>query len=133
MAEKDIVKLVAGKSREESVIGEFFRLAEKAKDKFQLRKLEEKLLKPKPIAPYKGAKTSRTDFKKRTLMLALPNESHIQRWAKIIRVNQYKDNNTWDVDIFVELLNLLESGRLKFDRKEKKFKAVLRKGRKLTL
>lgn len=131
---KDITKYVGkGKSREDATREEFFRLAGKAMDKWDLRKLEQSLLRPTPIAPYKGTETGRTEFKKRTLMLCFPNPGFIQRWSKFLRINQYKDNNTWDVEVFVKLLDLLESGRIIYDRKDKRLRLKTRDGRKITL
>lgn len=128
---KDILKLVAGKTREQATIDEFFRLAEKITDKFELRTLEQSLLKPKPIAKYKGQDQGRTNFKMKSLMITFPNKKVIGRWAKFIRVNQYKENNTWDSELFMCFLEALEKGRLKY--KDKKLKFVTRNGREISL
>jgi len=131
---KDITKFVGkGISRETATREEFFRLVDKAIDKWELRKLEEALLKPTPIPPYKGTETGRTEFKKRTLMLAFPSSKYIDRWSKLIRINQYKDNNSWDVEVFELFLLALETGRVVYDRKGKRLRFKTRKGTKVTI
>jgi len=129
----DITKFVGKKSREETMIGQFFRLVDKCKNKYEMRKLEQSLLKPQPIAKYQGGEVGRTEFKSRSLIVAFPNKSYIMRLKKFMRINSYKDNNTWDVSMFVEMLNLLESGRLTFNSKTKKFKMKTKKGKMVKL
>jgi len=130
---KDITKFLGNKSREDVTIEEFFRLVDKCKDKFELRKLEQALLKPSPLAPYKGGEIGRTAFKKKTLTLTFPNEKVIQRWMKFIRISQYKEYNTWDVEVFMLFLELLESGRLIYKREKKKLILKTKSGRKIHL
>jgi hypothetical protein len=116
---KDITKFVRKHSRETVTREHFFKLADQCKNKFELRALEQSLLKPKPLPPYIGPAKGRTDFKKKSLNLTFPNEQYIQRWMKFLRINQFKEYNTWDVDIFVLLLEHLESGRLSFNSKDR--------------
>ena len=131
---KGITRFISKKPREETLINEFFRLAKKVvNDKYALRELEEALLKPQPIPDYKGTEVGRTSFKRRSLIIAFPNETYIKRLQNHIRLNTYKDNNTWDVDIFIELINLLDSKRLLFNTKKKKFELTTRNGMKVTL
>ena len=129
----DITKFVSDKSREETMIHQFFRLAEQCGTKQEMRDLEQALLKPVPLAPYKGTEIGRTEFKARSLIMAFPSKDHIDRLKPYMRINSYKDNNTWDVDMFVEMINLLERGRLTFDSKKKKFKMKTKKGKMVTL
>ena len=79
------------------------------KTKQEMRILEMHLLKPKPVPKYKGKKSGRTDFQKRTLLLAFPNQTCIERLSKFFTVNSYMQNNRYDSDFLIELINLLEA------------------------
>lgn len=130
----DITKFIGDKSREETIIDQFFRLAKKCKSKQEMRKLEQSLLKPIPIPPFeKIGEGKRTDFSNRSIVVAFPDKKYIKRLKQFMRINTYKGNNTWDTAIFVELLDLLESGRLKFDHKNKKFIMKTKKGKEVIL
>ena len=118
----DIAKFLGKSSRETDIIAQFKKLQlEAKKDKHKIRELERKLLKPKPIPPYHGPKTGRTSFKQRSLLLVFSNKSFIERFKKFVKINTYNTNNTYHVELFVELLRLLEDGRLKFSAKNNRF------------
>jgi hypothetical protein len=116
------------------MLKEYLRLAIKAKTKQELRELEQALLKPSPIPSFKKQiTTGMSDFQLRTVTMTFPNKRYVEILSKYIRINQYKGNNSHDLDIFVEFINLLESGRLRFDPEEKKLKMVTKKGKVLKL
>ena len=117
----DIAKFLGRKSREQDILDEFKRLSGKKSDKQYLRKLELRLLKPKPIPPYHGPKTGRTGFKQRSLLIVFKNKTFIERIGRFVKINRYSQNNTYHVDLFVELIRLLEDGRLEFSNEDNKF------------
>ena len=118
---KDIAKFLGKASRESDILAHFQKLVKKAKDNKTLRELELRLLKPKPLPPYHGPKTGRTSFKQRSLLLVFSNKTFIERFKKFVKINTYNTNNTYHVELFVELIRLLEDGRLEFSYKEKRF------------
>jgi len=85
------------------------------------RKIEMALLRPEPIPQYTGPKPRKSKFKSRTITLTFPDGSYIKRLGSFIKVNQYIDVNTYDIDMFIELIALLERGRLTWNPKKKRF------------
>lgn len=131
----DITKFIGKKSHEEVLTGNFATLAKKAKSKKELRILEMNLLKPKPIPIYTGPKTSgRSAFKKRSVLMTFPDTLYIEKMSNICRVNTYIENNTHDVDFLVELIRLLESKKIIWNKERKKYYLKKRniKGKRLT-
>ena len=118
---KDIAKYLGKSSRTSDLIAQFLKLVKQAKRKDDIRELELRLLKPKPLPPYHGPKTGRTSFKQRSLLLVFSNKTFIERFKQFVKINTYNTNNTYHVELFVELLRLLEDGRLKFSNKEGRF------------
>lgn len=118
---KDIAKYLGKSSRTTDLIAQFVKLVKSAKSKKEIRMLEHKLLKPKPLPPYHGPKTGRTSFKQRSLLLVFSNKTFIERFKQFVKINTYNTNNTYHVEMFVELLRLLEDGRLKYSEKDKRF------------
>jgi hypothetical protein len=132
--ENDIMKFADSGTREEFLLKEFLRLAAHAKNKQELRELEMALLKPTPIPSFKKQiTTGMSDFQLRTVTMTFPNKRYVESLSKYMRINSYKGNNSHDMDILVEFINLLESGRLRFDTEEKKLKLVTKKRKVLTL
>lgn len=132
--ENDILKFAEAGTREEFLLKEFLRLAARTKTKQELRELEMALLKPAPIPSFKKQiTTGMSDFQLRTVTMTFPNKRYVEILGKFIRINSYKGNNSHDMDILVEFINLLESGRIVFDTEEKKLKLVTKKGRVLKL
>lgn len=127
---KDIAKFLGRASRESDILGQFKRLVKKAKTNEELRELELRLLKPKPLPPYHGPKTGRTDFKQRALMLVFSNKTFIERYKQFVKINTYNTNNTYHVELFVELIRLLEDGRLEFSYKDNRFYVHGRKNKR---
>lgn len=117
----DISKYLGKASRESDIIAQFLKLVKQARNKKRIRELEHKLLKPKPLPPYHGPKTGRTTFKQRSLLLVFKNKAFIERFKAFVKINTYNTNNTYHVEMFVELLRLLEDGRLTFSQKNNRF------------
>jgi hypothetical protein len=131
---KDITKIFGGKTHQETLMVQFEKLRKQAKDdKAKIRRLEMKLLRPKPIEKYSGPRASLTDFKKRCLTLTFNNPSFIKLWSKYFKVNFYLENNTYDLDFILELFNLMENDRVKWNSKEKKFHVKLKNEKTITL
>ena len=131
---RDITQFIKKRSHEESLIKKFISLSKKVKSKKELRELEMKLLRPKPIPKYMGQRTSgRSPFKKRSIIITFPNEGYIDKISKICRVGKYIENNTSDSGFIVEILNLFESGRLVWDKKKQKYYLKTRRGRMLRI
>ena len=107
--------------------------SEYRKDKKKLRNLEMQLLQPDPIPKYEGQKATQNLFKKRSIIVSMPNSKHIEQWARHFRINKHVDNNTWDTAFLIELFNLLDSGRVAWDKKTKKYKLKTKDGRKITI
>ena len=109
------------KTLEGDVIKRFNKLIE-GKEKEDIRKIELSLLKPKPIAHYKGKRPSRlTDLKKKTVTVYFPDEKILMRFAKYLKIQTYIENNIHDVAFFLELLKLLENETIKWDEDNKHF------------
>lgn len=126
-------KLFTKKKHTSNRITQFLRLFKKNRsDKKKIRELEMKLLRPDPIPEYKGPKATGKQFQKKSIIVAFQNSKYIEQWAKHFRVANYMNNNTWDTDFLIEIFRLLDSGRLTWDPKKKKFKLHM-KNRKLTL
>ena len=117
----DITKFLGKTSREEDILKQFTKLVEKATSKIGIRELELRLLKPKPIPIYTGPKTGRTNFKQRSLLLVFKSKTYIERFKKFVKINTYNTNNTYHVELFVELIRLLEDGRLEFSYDKNRF------------
>jgi len=130
---KDITRFLGRVSREDDILKHFSSLVNKAKDKFEIREIERKILKPKPIPPYHGPKTGRTDFKQRSLLIVFNNKSFIDRLGKYLKINRYATNNTYHTDMFVELIRLFEDGRIEFSEKDKRFYVIGYRGRRIRL
>jgi len=130
---KDITKFLGRVSREEDILAQFKKLVDKATSVREIRQAEHRLLKPKPIPPYQGPKTGRTGFKQRSLLLVFKNKTFIDRFAKFVKINKYNTNNTYHTELFVELIRILESGRLEFSYKESRFYVKTKNGARLRL
>jgi len=119
---RDIIKFLRKKSQEEVILGNFEELSKNVKSKKELRLLEMNLLRPKPIPEYMGPKpTGLSDFKKQSLLLTFQDKKYVDRFSKFFRVNRYIENNTHNVEFFVELIRLFESGRLIWNEDKKKY------------
>jgi len=128
-----ITKFISDKSREKSIIEQFNLLLKKAKTVKEIREIEMRLLRPEPIRKYQGTKAAISPFKRRSVLVVFPNEGHINRLAKFMRLSTYQGNNTHDVELFIELFSLLESGRIKWRPKKKKFYFKTKKGKEIKL
>lgn len=129
----DITKFLGRISREEDILNHFANLQKKISTKRELRNLELKLLKPRPIDKYTGPKVGRTSFKQRSLVVVFKNKTFIERIGKFIKVNKYATNNTYHVNLFEELIRLLEDGRIEFDYKKNRFYVIGKTGAKIRL
>lgn len=127
----DITKYINKRTGEENQIERFEKMRPKIKTKQELRNLEMHLLKPKPIPEYKGSKSGMSDFKKRTILFSFPDSKCVQRLGKIININKYIENNTYDVSFLMELVRLIELGRIEWHKKRYYVKA--RNGGKIRL
>lgn len=118
-----------------SLMKKFYRLASKlpTNNKEMLRKLETRLLQPKPIKKYRGPTSGWKEFNKRCLRLTFPDNDWIMRWMKMFRVNAYIEYNTWDIDFIMELITKLESDRLKWNKKKKCFYLISKEGRRIKI
>jgi len=126
----DISAYVTKKKREMSLMKKFYSVVAKAKGKREVRELEMRLLKPKPIKKYRGPKTgTMTEFQKRCIRITFPDKKWIRRWMKFFRVNAYVEYNTWDIDFLMELIIKMEEGRLVWDKDKSKFYLKTKKGR----
>lgn len=105
----------------------------KGKSSKQIRKIEQALLKPKPIDSYKGPKSGKSSFDKRSITITFPNSEYIKRLAKLMRVNTYMKNNTYDTKFLIELIELMEGGRLRWNKRQECFYFKEKVGRRIRL
>lgn len=129
----DINLIISHKSGEENQLSRFEKLLPKTKTKQELRDLEMHLLKPAPIPPYKGKPAGQTNFQKRTVLFTFPHHSHIERLKHFFTINTYIQTNTYDVDFIIELIRLMEIGRIKWNPNSKRFFAIKESGQKIRL
>ena len=120
---KDISELF-GKGGRETNVMERFAAAIKGKDASEVRIIEMTLLKPTAITPYTGPTMGRSDYEKRSITMAFKSEEDVDRLGKYIRINKFSHNNTYDVGILMEVLRLLESGRLRWSSKKNRLTVV---------
>jgi len=125
--QKDITKFIGSKSHQQNLIDRFRVLVKKAKTKPEIRELEMRLLRPKPIEKYKGKRPGQTTFKKRCILLTFKSSKHITTWAKYFRVNTYVENNTYDLDFLIELFRLMEIGAISWNAKKNTYQFVHKK------
>jgi len=119
---KDITMFINKTSHEQGLIKKFTELVRSVKTKTEMRELEMRLLRPRPLRRYKGKRPGQTAFKKRCMLLTFKSNSTVKAWARHFKVNTYVENNTYDVDFLVELFRLMDDGQIKWDRKNKKYK-----------
>lgn len=103
------------------------------KSETERREIEQTLLKPKPISKYIGPKTGLSPFTKRSIMVTFPHKAHIEKLGRFIRINTYIQNNTYDVDMIIELTRLMEEGRLRWNKREGHFYFKEKVGRRIRL
>lgn len=132
---KDITKFVSKKTKEEHLIQRFIDLVQSAESKEDIRQLEEKLLRPKPIRRFNvpSKSTGFNQFKQRSIRITFPKKAFIKIWQKFFRVNSYLEYNSYDVEFIQELLHLLDNGRLEWDKKKQKYYVNMKSGRRLKL
>ena len=129
----DITYFINRKTGEQNQLARFQKMLPEQKTKQSIRDLEMHLLKPKPIPKYKGKRIGRTDFQKRTILFAFPDESQINKLAKFFIVNSYIQNNIYDVEFLIELMNLMEKKRITWNKEKKRFYFKNRAGKKIKL
>lgn len=130
---KDITQLINRKSYEENQIEKFNNLLSAVSTKRKQRKLEMHLLKPKPISKYKGIKSGMSNFKKSTVLFSFPDSICVQKLEKIVIINKYIENNCHDVFFLVELIRLIESGRIEWHKRKKRYYVNARNGGRIRL
>ena len=96
-----------------------FKTLSKGKDKKEVRKLEEKMLKPEPIPKYFGRKAGIGPVEKRSILFIFPSRKDLNRLGKFVKINTAKGNNTQDINFLISILELLESGSLTYDEENK--------------
>lgn len=122
----------AKRSHDESR-GRHFEKLIKGKSKEEIRKIEQALLKPKPIDSYKGPKSGKSVFDKKSITITFPNGEYIKKLGKFMRVNTYMKNNTYDTGFLIELIELMEQGRLRWNKRQGCFYFKERVGRRIRL
>lgn len=129
-----ITKFLGGKDiSHDAMRAENFDKLVEDKTESEKRVIEQALLKPKPISKYIGPKTGLSPFLKRTVEVTFPNPKCITRLGKFLRVSTYIQNNTYDVELIMELVRLMEDGRLRWNKREKRFYFKESIGRRIRL
>lgn len=105
----------------------------KDKSTKEIRKIEQALLKPKSIDTYKGPKSGKSGFEKRSITITFPNSEYIKKIGKFMRINTYMKNNTYDTKLLVEIIKLMEGGRLRWNKRQECFYFKERVGRRVRL
>lgn len=117
----EISQFVKKQDRETERIKQFYDIVKHVKTKQERRKIEMKLLKPTPIPVYIGKKAGRSRFQKCSLRLVFKNSNLIKRLSKFITINTYVENNSFDTEMFISFVDMLESGEMIWDKENKKF------------
>jgi len=131
---KEITNLISNSkgSYEESKIKRFKQLI-KGKSEKEIRKIEQSLLKPIPIPKYRGPTAQKSDIEKRTIEITFPSETYIKRFAQFIKINTYIKCNTYDTEKLIELLRLMEEGRIRWNKTQRCYFFKERVGRRIRL
>lgn len=114
-----ITEFIGGgkKTLEGDIVNRFTKLIE-GKSKEEVREIELSLLKPKPIAHYKGKRPSKlTDLNRRRVTIYFQNEKVLMRFSRFLKVQTYIENNIHEVGLLLEMLRLLESETLRWNEK----------------
>ena len=109
-------------NRNKNTINIFYEKKKHVKSKRDLRNLEMALLKPEPIPKYRGKKTGMSRYQQHSLNLCFPDKNHIQCLGKYMKIYPFLGNNSFDTDILISLLNLLEHKKLLWDSNKKELK-----------
>lgn len=129
----DITCLINKKSREENQMKKFEKMISDVSTKEDQRILEMHLLRPKPVPEYKGAKSGMSNFKKRTVLFSFPDSKCIKRLGKVVTINAYIENNCHEISFLMELIRLIEVGRIEWHKNRKKYYIKNRNGSRIRL
>ncbi len=111
-------KFIDKNKREDKII-EKFNGASKNATKKQKRILEEKLLKPQKIPKYLGDKMVSKGLEERSVKFIFNSLKDLERFKEFFITNTSNGNNTRDIDIIMNLIELFEDNILRYNREEK--------------
>lgn len=107
------------KNREGKLIRKYEQLI-KGKTNEEKREIELQLLKPDVLPPYTGPKVNRGPLGKRTVKFFFPSNSDVELLAHHVKINNYVELNTYDTDLIMRFVELLEEGTLRYDKNIKR-------------
>lgn len=87
--------------------------------KTELRKLEQRYLKPEKLPPYTGQQPTANDLKDKTVKLVFPDRGSLHKFEKHFPVRTYKEQSVTQLELLLQFLDLLEEGKLHYDKKHK--------------
>lgn len=86
------------------------------------REIELALLKPDKIPSYTGPTPIKNSLDKLTVKIILPDEKSMSLLRKYFKVGTFVEQSINNISLLLELLRLLESGKLEFDKHEKRLR-----------
>jgi len=113
-----------GEGGEEDRVKKFKKLS-KGKTKEEIRALEIKLLKPEPIptnTKEAATKIAAKPLLSRTVKIVMPDSEHYEMLENHFPVSGYVEKSISNATLLCLLLEALESGRIVYDKKNKKIK-----------
>lgn len=129
----EITNFVSKKSKEENTIELFEQLCKKVKTKKEIRKIEMRILQPKPIRKYQGKKSGIPSYKMRSIVFAFPSQDYITMLSNHIKINTYQGNNSTDVTFLIELIRLLDDDRIIWKKKSGKYYLKTKNGKRIKI
>lgn len=103
---------------EESRVERYQRMSARL-SKREKRVLEQKLLKPEALPTFVGTRPAGSAVEERTVKIIFETDEDLELFKRFFRVNNYKGQNTRDVDIIVALVEALDRGSLEYNASDK--------------
>lgn len=115
-----LTKFLGVKNTQEKMM-EVFEKKAKNKPKTEVRDLERKLLKPEPIPVYADELSKFNIKKEHAFKIVLGSAEEVDLIKKYFYVSYYVEPSIGDMSLLIDLLKALESGKIIYDKKERKF------------
>lgn len=120
------------KNREGNLIKKYENIIE-GRTNEERREIERKLMKPDVLPPYVGPKVNRGPLAKRTVKFFFPSSDDVEILSHHVKINNYVELNSYDVDLIMRFVELLEEGTLRYDKDSKRIIFVSDRGEEYPL
>jgi hypothetical protein len=90
----------------------------KAKSKQEERELEMQHLKPNKLPPYAGKAPTVDNITKQSVKLVFKSEEDLDKFKNHFHVPKYIEPSVTNIELLMALIDELESGRIKYDKKK---------------